>query len=191
RIQHAQRGAILPDCSGKRRVVLATSIAETSLTIEGVRIVVDCGFGRTSRFDPRTGLTRLETQRISNDSADQRAGRAGRLSPGVCYRMWTQATHLRLAENRVPEILEADLASLMLDMAAWGAADITQLTWLTPPPKAHVSQAADLLKELGATENGRITMHGRQLHKLACHPRIAHMLLMASDLHSTQLACDL
>ncbi len=189
--QHEQQRAIVPDRNGKRRVVLATSIAETSLTIEAVRIVVDCGFGRSSKFDPRTGLTRLETQRISKDSADQRAGRAGRLGPGVCYRMWTKATHLRLAENRVPEILEADLASLMLDMAAWGVSDITRLTWLTPPPKAHVSQAADLLEELGATDKGRITAHGRQMHKLACHPRIAHMLLMASDLHSKQLACDL
>ena len=116
--------AIMPNKFGKRKIVLATSIAETSLTIEGVRIVIDTGFSRTSRFDPKSGLSRLETQRISIDSADQRAGRAGRLSSGVCYRMWTPATHLRLLEHRVPEIMEADLASLVLDMAQWGVSNI-------------------------------------------------------------------
>jgi ATP-dependent helicase HrpB len=185
-----QQRAIMPDRHGRRRVVLATSIAETSLTIEGVRIVVDCGFGRTSRFDPRSGLTKLQTHRISRDSADQRAGRAGRLSAGVCYRMWTQATHSRLQENRVPEILEADLAPLMLDMAAWGVSDIGSLTWLTQPPKASVSQAGDLLDLLGAVENGKITPHGREIHRLPCHPRIAHMLIMAKDVKAKQLGTD-
>lgn len=183
--------AIMPNKFGKRKVVLATSIAETSLTIEGIRIVVDTGFGRTSRYDIRSGLSRLETIRISKDSADQRAGRAGRLSEGVCYRMWTKATHERLAEHRVPEIMEADLASLVLDMAQWGVNDILQLTWLTPPPKAALAQATDTLHQLNALEKGKITAHGKQIHRLACHPRIAHMLLMAPGEKEKQLACDI
>lgn len=188
----AQLAAIMPDRSGQRKVVLATSIAETSLTIEGIRIVVDCGFGRVSKFDTRSGLSRLETVRISKDSADQRAGRAGRLSSGVCYRLWTAATHQRLAEHRVPEILEADLASLVLDMAQWGVNDISQLTWLTPPPKAALAQATDTLQQLNALDaNGRITPHGKQVHALACHPRIAHMLLMAKEDKAVKLATDI
>jgi ATP-dependent helicase HrpB len=189
--QQEQFLAIMPNKFGKRKIVLATSIAETSLTIEGIRIVVDTGFARTSRFDPKSGLSRLETIRISKDSADQRAGRAGRLSSGVCYRMWTMATHTRLAEHRVPEIMEADLASLVLDMAQWGVTDIQQLTWLTPPPKASVNQATETLLQLGALENGRITAHGKQIHALACHPRIAHMLLMAKEKPMMQLATDI
>jgi ATP-dependent helicase HrpB len=188
--QHEQFRAIMPDKSGKRKVVLATSIAETSLTIEGIRIVVDTGFGRMSRFDPKSGLSRLETVRISKDSADQRAGRAGRLSTGVCYRMWTKATHERLADHRVPEIMEADLAALVLDMAQWGVTDIMQLTWLSPPPKAALAQATETLHQLNALENGRITEHGKQIHRLACHPRIAHMLLLAKK-DTVQLATDI
>ncbi len=183
--------AIMPNKFGKRKIVLATSIAETSLTIEGIRIVVDSGFGRTSRFDPKSGLSRLETLRISKDSADQRAGRAGRLSSGVCYRMWTKATHERLAEHRVPEIMEADLASLVLDMAQWGVSNIQSLTWLTPPPKIALAQATETLHQLNALENNKITDHGKQIHRLACHPRIAHMLLMASDDVTIKLATDI
>lgn len=189
--QQEQFLAIVPNKYGRRKIVLATSIAETSLTIEGIRIVVDSGFGRISRFDARSGLSKLETIRISKDSADQRAGRAGRLSSGVCYRMWTMATHERLASHRTPEILEADLASLVLDMAQWGVKDIFHLTWLTPPPKAHLAQAMDTLVQLNALENGRITEHGRQIQKLACHPRIAHMLLMSKDGKQKQLASDI
>ena len=189
--QQEQLLAIMPNKFGKRKVVLATSIAETSLTIEGIRIVVDTGFARTSRFDPKSGLSRLETIRISKDSADQRAGRAGRLSSGVCYRMWTMATHNRLTEHRVPEIMEADLTSLVLDMAQWGVSDIQQLTWLTPPPKASVNQATETLEEIGAIEKGKITTHGKQIHSLACHPRIAHMLLMAKEIPMKQLATDI
>src|SRR5690606_19012264 len=129
-----QYAAIMPHPKGKRKVVLATSIAETSLTIEGIAVVVDSGFGRTSRFDPRSGLSRLVTVRISQDMASQRAGRAGRLGPGVCYRMWTRATHERMAPFRTPEILEADLAPLVLDTARWGIDNIRQLAWLTTPP---------------------------------------------------------
>ncbi|MBL7930622.1 MAG: ATP-dependent helicase HrpB [Bacteroidia bacterium] len=183
--------AIMPNKLGKRKIVLATSIAETSLTIEGIRIVVDSGFGRISRFDPGSGLSKLETVRISKDSADQRAGRAGRLSSGVCYRMWTSVTQGRLAEHRTPEILEADLAALVLDMAVWGVNDIQTLTWLTPPPKASLSQASETLHQLDALDNHKITSHGKQIHKLACHPRIAHMLLMAKDVKLKQLATDI
>ena len=189
--QGEQYLGIMPNKFGKRKVVLATSIAETSLTIEGIKIVVDTGFGRVSRFDPKSGLSRLDTVQISRDSADQRAGRAGRLSPGVCYRMWTAATHQRLAEHRTPEIMEADLAALVLDLAQWGITNIEQLTWLSPPPKASVTQALETLTNLNAIENGRITEHGKQLHQLACHPRIAHMLLKAKDDNAVALAADI
>lgn len=170
---------------------MATSIAETSLTIEGVSIVVDCGFGRTSRFDPKSGLSRLETIQITKDAADQRAGRAGRLGPGICYRMWSKATHERLADHRVPEIMEADLASLVLDMAKWGILDIQQLTWLSPPPQAALAQASDTLHQLDALENGKITALGVRMHELPCHPRIAHMLLMAQNEGILELATDI
>lgn len=186
-----QQAAILPNKYGRRKVVLATSIAETSLTIEGIRIVVDTGFGRISRFDTKSGLSRLETVQISKDSADQRAGRAGRLNAGVCYRMWTNATQDRMAEHRIPEIMEADLTSLILDMAQWGITNIEQLSWLSPPPKAAVAQGTELLHHLNALENGRITEHGKQIHQLACHPRIAHMLLKAKDDRAVPLATDL
>lgn len=189
--QREQFLAIVPNKYGKRKVVLATSIAETSLTIEGIKIVIDSGFGRNSKFDVKSGLSRLETNRISKDAADQRAGRAGRLSAGVCYRMWTLATHTRLAEHRIPEIIEADLTSLMLDMAKWGVNDITQLTWLSPPPKTSLAQASETLHQINALENNRITEHGKQIHALACHPRIAHMLLMAEDTKAKQLATDI
>ena len=189
--QQEQYLAIVPNKFGKRKVVLATSIAETSLTIEGIKIVVDTGFGRFSKFDPKSGLSRLETLPISRDSADQRAGRAGRLSAGVCYRMWTAATHQRLAEQRIPEIMEADLAALVLDLAQWGITNIEQLTWLSPPPKTAVAQAIDTLTNLNALENGRITEHGKHLHQLACHPRIAHMLLKAKEDNAVALASDI
>lgn len=187
---HEQYAAIMPNKQGKRKVVLATSIAETSLTIEGIKIVIDTGYGRMQRFDPASGLSRLETIQISKDSADQRAGRAGRLSAGVCYRMWTKATHDRLPEHRIPEIMEADLADLMLDLAQWGIVNPNQLSWLTPPPAAHLAQASAVLHDIGALEKGRITEHGRQVHQLACHPRIAHMLLLAEEEHTIQLATD-
>ncbi len=189
--QPKQLAAIFPNKQGKRKVVLATSIAETSLTIEGIKIVVDCGFGRTSRFDPKSGLSRLETIQISKDSADQRAGRAGRLSPGVCYRMWSTATHERMADHRVPEIVEADLASLVLDLAQWGIHDPNLLVWLTPPPKGTLIQARQVLEDLGAMENGKITAHGQEIHRLPCHPRLAHMLIIAKEQELLALATDL
>lgn len=189
--QNKQYAAIMPDKQGRRKVVLATSIAETSLTIEGITIVVDTGFGRTSRFDPKSGISRLETIRISQDSADQRAGRAGRLSPGTCYRMWTSATQSQMDKNRTAEILEADLASLVLDMAQWGIVDVNQLTWLTPPPAGAVSRAQHTLQQLSALDSGRITEHGKKVHALPCHPRIAHMLLMAEEDGLLELATDI
>jgi ATP-dependent helicase HrpB len=189
--QKEQYAAIMPNRSGRRKIVLATSIAETSLTIEGIRIVVDSGFGRSSRFDPASGLSRLETLRISKDAADQRAGRAGRLSSGTCYRMWTKATQERLADHRVPEIMEADLCSLVLELTKWGTDDITKLCWLTLPPTNALQQAYDTLQQLGALENGKITEHGKQVHQLACHPRIAHMLILAETVTMKQLACDI
>ncbi len=189
--QNRQRAAILPDRSGQRKVVLATSIAETSLTIEGVKVVVDSGFGRHSQFDPNSGLSRLETHRVSRDSADQRAGRAGRLSPGVAYRLWSKVTHGRLQDHIIPEIEQADLASLVLEMAQWGITDVQQMTWLTPPPKGHLLQARDLLHQLEALENGRITLHGKAMAKLPCHPRIAHMLILAQEEDQVALAADI
>lgn len=186
-----QNAAILPNKNGKRKIVLATSIAETSLTIEGIKVVVDCGFSRVSRFDIRSGLSKLETIRVTKDSADQRAGRAGRLSAGVCYRMWTAATHAHLAEHRVPEIMDSDLSSLVLEMALWGVKDILKLTWLSPPPISSLAHAKDTLEQIGALENEKITAHGKQIQSLACHPRIAHMLLKAKTEKEKQLACDI
>ncbi|GAO30151.1 ATP-dependent helicase HrpB [Geofilum rubicundum JCM 15548] len=187
----AQMAAILPHRQGLRKVVLATSIAETSLTIEGVSIVVDSGYGRTMRFDAGTGLSRLTTIEISRDMADQRAGRAGRLGPGKCYRMWSLADDSRLQEHRLPEITESDLAPMMLDMAIWGITDIRQLPWPTEPPRGHVAQAIDTLHQLGALENGKITPHGKEMAQLPCHPRLAHMLIMAKQSGQLQLATDL
>ena len=190
--QKEQIAAIMPNRNGKRKVILATSIAETSLTIEGIKIVIDTGFARMSRFDPKSGLSRLETVSITKDSANQRAGRAGRLSAGVCYRMWTKATHERLSEHRTPEIMDADLTALVLDMAKWGISNVEQLTWLTPPPKASISQAIDVLTSLNAIDAKRkITAHGIEIHQLPCHPRIAHMLLKAKQDNSIPLASDI
>ena len=186
-----QYSAIMPHKEGIRKVVLATSIAETSLTIEGIGVVVDSGFGRTSRFDPKTGLSRLETIQITKDSADQRAGRAGRRGPGVCYRMWNSTTQHRMAAHRTPEILEADLASLVLDLAQWGIRDAAQLTWLSPPPQGALAQADELLHDLQALEHGQLTEHGKAIHQLPCHPRLAHLLLFAREEGLEALATDL
>jgi ATP-dependent helicase HrpB len=185
-----QQEAILPDARGGRKIVLATSIAETSLTIEGITTVIDSGFARVPRFDVRTGLTRLETIRVTKDAADQRAGRAGRLGPGVCYRLWNEYTQHQLQLARQPEILEADLSSLMLELFAWGIKNIETLKWITLPPKGAVQQATDLLIQLGAIENGAITKRGELMLQLPTYPRIAHMLLEAKDDNLLALACD-
>jgi ATP-dependent helicase HrpB len=172
-----QQEAILPHPQRLRKIVLATSLAETSLTIEGITTVIDCGYARVPRFDPRSGLTRLETVRVTRDAADQRAGRAARLGPGVCYRLWPEATHHTLQPNRQPEILEADLASLMLELANWGVYDLNELMWITPPPPGAINQARELLHNLEALEENKITTKGKEMLKLPTHPRIAHMLL--------------
>ena len=187
-----QRRAIMPSHEGERKLVLATSIAETSLTIEGVRVVVDSGFCRRMVFDPRSGLSHLDTVRISLDMARQRTGRAGRVGEGVCYRLWTLATEHRMDECRKPEIVEADLSSVLLDISAWGAEDIMSLPWLTPPPQSNVAQARQLLLMLDAIyDNGRITPHGKRLASLPCHPRIAQMLLSAETDSLKELAADI
>lgn len=176
-----QQEAILPDKNGARKIVLATSIAETSLTIEGITTVIDSGYARVPRFDPRSGLTRLETIRVTKDAADQRAGRAGRLGPGVCYRLWSVAEERNLQPSRKPEILEADLTTLVLELAQWGINDPEQLDWITGPPAGAVSQAKELLHALDALENNTITTRGKEMLKLPTHPRLAHMLLATRD----------
>lgn len=185
-----QQDAILPNKNGQRKIVLATSIAETSLTIEGIGIVIDGGLSRVPRFDPRSGLTRLETIRVTKDAADQRAGRAGRMGPGVCYRLWTEGTQRNLLAQRKPEILEADLASLLLEVAQWGVNDVKDLTWVTPPPAGSIGQAGELLKQLDAMDEEGITKWGREMLTLPTHPRISHMLLKAIGKQEQALAAD-
>jgi ATP-dependent helicase HrpB len=185
----AQRAAIEPAPAGKRKVVLATNIAETSLTINGVRVVIDAGLARVPRFDPGSGMTRLDTQRISKASATQRAGRAGRLEPGVCYRLWSQDQHEQLAAYASAEILSADLAGLALQLGRWGVTP-GQLVWLDVPPAAAYAQAQDLLERLGALEGEALTRHGQAMAELPAHPRIAHLLLRGQALGLADMACD-
>jgi ATP-dependent helicase HrpB len=190
--QHEQEQAILPAPAGRRKIVLATSIAETSLTIEGVRVVIDAGLMRVPRFDPRSGLTRLDTIRVTQDAADQRRGRAGRLEPGTCYRLWTTAEQQALLPRRPPEILEADLAPLALDLAEWGVIETDELAWLDPPPAGAISQARELLRQLGALDaRGALTAHGRRLAHVTVHPRLAHMMVTAVPVGLGAYACDL
>ena len=187
-----QRRTLAPSPAGTRKIVLSTPIAETSLTIEGIRTVVDSGFYKGMVFDTRSGLSHLETMRISLDMARQRSGRAGRLSEGVCYRMWSNPVELRMKESRVPEIEEADLSSVVLDIAAWGESDVFALPWLTPPPRDKVFKARQLLCSLGAVnDKGEITPHGRKLARIPCHPRIAQMLTVADDNATKALGADI
>ncbi|MCP6692734.1 ATP-dependent helicase HrpB [Pseudomonas donghuensis] len=189
---NAQRAAIDTPPAGLRKVVLATNIAETSLTIDGVRVVVDAGLARVPRFDPGSGMTRLDTQRISRASATQRAGRAGRLEPGVCYRLWSEAQHEQLAAYGAAEILQADLAGLALQLSRWGVAP-EQLRWLDQPPAAAYGQALDLLQRLGAFKadsQDSLSIHGQAMAELPAHPRIAHLLLRGQDLGLADMACD-
>ena len=178
-----QRRAIAPSAPGERKIVIATPIAETSITIEGVCVVIDAGLCRQVVFDARTGLSHLETVRISMDMATQRMGRAGRVAEGVCYRLWTKASEHLMAEQRKPEIEEADLAPMVLDTAAFGESDAETLPWLTMPPRAGVFKAKELLTALGAIdENGNITSIGKRMATLPCHPRIARMILATTNL---------
>jgi ATP-dependent helicase HrpB len=184
-----QDRAIAPAPAGQRKIVLATNIAETSLTIEGIRIVIDTGLMREPRFDPGSGMTRLETITISQASAEQRAGRAGRIEPGVCYRLWPEGRHL--IPFNTPEIASADLAPLALELAQWGVADASAMRWLTPPPAAALAQGRELLQRLGAVDGrGVITEHGRQMAELPMHPRLAHMVLKGKKIGAGALACE-
>ena len=187
----AQDRAIRPSAAGRRKVVLATSIAETSLTIEGVRVVIDSGLARVPRFDARSGMTQLVTTRVSRASADQRRGRAGRLAPGTCYRLWAEGDDAQLLAQRTPEILEADLAPLALELAAAGIDDAGTLRWLDAPPDGALRQAQALLRDLDALDaDGRITAHGRRVAALGAHPRLAHLVARGHALGHGALACD-
>jgi ATP-dependent helicase HrpB len=187
-----QDGAIAPPPAGRRKIVLATHIAETSLTIEGVRVVVDSGFMRVPRFDVRSGMTRLTTLPVSQASADQRRGRAGRTEPGVCWRLWTEEAHRLLAERSLPEILQSDLASLALELSVWGVHDPSRLKWLDVPPQAAFQQARRLLTLVRALDDdGSVTEHGRRMAELPLHPRLAHMVLEAVPRGLGPVACDL
>ncbi len=191
-----QRKAIAPAASGQRKIVLATAIAETSLTIEGIRVVIDAGLSRQAVFDPNTGMTRLDTCRVSQAASVQRAGRAGRLEAGICYRLWSEDQQQQLSTYTPPEIMQADLAPLALQLMRWGIDDIKELDWLDPPPEAPFNQAIDLLLKLAAvekTEQGKlvITHHGEKMAKLPANPRLAHMLLIGQDYGLAQRACHL
>src|SRR5262249_26082111 len=187
-----QDRAIAPAAVGRRKVVLATSIAETSLTIEGVRVVVDSGLARVPRYEPAVGMTRLETVRVSRASADQRRGGAGRIEPGVCYRLWTEPETQSLAPFATPEILVADLTGLLLDLAVWGVTDPAKLAWLDPPPPAALAEAKLLLIELGALDRaGRVTEHGKRLARFPLHPRLAAMIVAAAEEDEALLASEI
>ncbi|PSQ98976.1 MAG: ATP-dependent helicase HrpB [Bacteroidetes bacterium QS_9_68_14] len=197
-----QDAAIQPSAAGRRKVVLSTDIAETSLTIEGVTVVVDSGFRRAPRFDAGSGMTKLETVRVSKASADQRKGRAGRTQPGTCYRLWTRHRQQHLKAFTPPAIQKADLAPLALELACWGASAPSELAWLDPPPDKTFAQAQRLLEKLGAlTSDGsndghdggslRVTPHGRRMAGLGVHPRLAHLLLAANERGLGAAACDL
>lgn len=190
----AQQRAIDPLEPGRRKVVLATNLAETSLTIEGVEVVVDAGLVRDPVFDPTTGITRLTTRRVSRASADQRQGRAGRLGPGVCYRLWSEQQNERLVAFAPPEILQSDLAPLALQLLSWGVDDPADLLWLDEPPAAPYQQAVEVLEKCGAVFRNealqyQLTPHGVRLAQMPLHPRLAHMLLVGCDIHATETAC--
>jgi len=187
-----QNRAVAPPAPGVRKVVLATTIAETSLTIEGVRVVIDCGTKRAPRFDPGRGMTQLVSIRVSRAAAEQRRGRAGRLGPGVCYRLWTEPEDRGLKAYDEPEMLQADLAPLALDLAGWGVADPRALSWLTPPPAGAFAQAADLLRKLDALDTaGRITPEGKAMAALPLHPRLAHLVHRGIAMGEGDVACDI
>jgi ATP-dependent helicase HrpB len=186
-----QDAALTPDATGARRIVLSTAIAETSLTLAGIAAVVDSGLARRACFDPVSGMSRLETLRVSRAAAEQRRGRAGRLGPGRCYRLWREQDERSMAAQMPPEILAADLAPLALELACWGTVDAAELRLLDAPPAATLTQARDLLAELGALDaGGRITAHGRAMAALGAHPRLAHLLLAGQRTGQGALAAD-
>ncbi len=189
--KEAQERAVAPAPEGCRKIVLSTNIAESSLTIGGIRVVVDSGYERTVKFDPASSMSRLETCRISKASAAQRAGRAGRLEPGAVYRLYSQQDYLRMQDAPQPEIMEAELSNFVLELAQWGSG-AGELKWLNPPPPAKLSAAVKLLTQLNALDgNGRLTVHGRRLAKLPVHPRVAAMLVFAGEHGLVPLACEL
>lgn len=184
-----QDEAIRRDSNGRRKIVLSTSIAESSITIEGIKTVVDSGYMRTEVFSPRTGLPQLITRRLSRASADQRRGRAGRVSAGVCYRLWSEEEHRHLPESTIPAIRESDLTPLALELAVWGTRDPEQLAWLDAPPRPALTQGQALLRQLSALDDsGSITQHGREMALLGLHPRLAHMLIRAQEIGEASLA---
>ncbi len=189
----AQDQSLSPAAPGHRKIVLATSIAETSLTVEGITVVIDSGLMRVSRFSPRTGMSRLETITVSAASADQRRGRAGRLMPGTCYRLWSREEQQSLAPRSTPEIMGADLTSLLLELSVWGVNDPAELEWLDAPPVPALQQARELLVQLGALDKSgqSITAHGKRMAEFGKHPRIAHMLLRAVPIGLGSLGCEL
>jgi len=188
----AQDAVLTPSTAGTRKVVLATNVAETSLTIPGITAVIDCGLVRRSRFDPVTGMSRLDLERISRASSEQRCGRAGRVAAGICYRLWSEGAQLSLAATTAPEILEADLASLALELVRWGASDAAPLAWLDAPPAPMLQQALALLARLGALDSqSRLTALGHEMARLPVHPRLAAMLLAARALGAVPLAAQL
>ncbi|CAA0088386.1 Uncharacterised protein [Halioglobus japonicus] len=189
-----QQLALRPAPDGMRKVVLSTNVAETSLTIEGITVVVDSGLVREAIFDPPTGLTRLTTRRISRASAQQREGRAGRQAPGYCYRLWTEQQQGRLVANATPEILQSDLAPMALQLLSWGVEHPSELRWLDEPPEASYAQAISILEHCGAAfrnQSGKfqLTPHGVRLAQMPLHPRLAHMLLVGCDIHAVETAC--
>ncbi|MBU1643508.1 ATP-dependent helicase HrpB, partial [bacterium] len=185
--KQAQDAAISPCGGGRRKIVLATNIAETSLTIEGITVVIDSGLQRVSTFNSGSGMDRLHTVALSQDSAAQRSGRAGRLSPGRCYRLWHE--HRPLARHSAPEIMTSDLAPMMLELANWGVNEVDELKWLDLPSSSAVEHARKLLRELGALQGTKITGHGRAMLELGTHPRLAHMILKAFELGHGETAC--
>ncbi|MGH8232060.1 MAG: ATP-dependent helicase HrpB, partial [Steroidobacteraceae bacterium] len=188
----AQDAVLAPSAAGERKIVLATNIAETSVTIPGVTAVVDAGLVRRAHFDPTTGMSRLEVARISRAASEQRAGRAGRVAPGICYRLWSEGAQATLTPATPAEIVEADLAPLALELARWGSDDAARLSWLDLPPAASLQQARDLLLRLEALNaHGRLTTLGRDMARLPVHPRLAHMLLAARALDAVALAAQL
>ena len=187
----AQRRATAAATAGRRRVILSTSLAETSVTIDGVRIVVDCGLERRGAIDTATGAQRLETVMASQASAAQRTGRAGRTAPGLCFRLWNESGHARRAAHWQPEILRADLAPLVLELGSWGAADAGQLAWLDAPPPASLARAQDLLTTLGLWRDGQLTSDGRRVAVMPVHPRLGRLLVWGADNGCIDLACRL
>ncbi len=189
-----QQQAVMPALEGERKVVLSTNLAETSLTIEGISVVVDSGLVREAIFDAAKGMTRLTTRRISRASAEQRQGRAGRQGPGHCYRLWSEQQQRRLVARTTPEILQADLAPMALQLLSWGVEDVTELRWLDPPPAVPFEQAISVLERCGAafrnnTGRAQLSPHGVRLAQMPLHPRLAHMLLVGCDIHATETAC--